>query len=322
MFLRALLRHAPPLNRFRPLAGPIVAIGGGMTIAGLLGSSVHAEVIDDAREIQSLLYGRAIKSDKVLEIRHHAEAAVPGGAMGRSRFIRAFNDLGVDDDRTVDHFFDCHDKDENGRVPFENFLASVAIVGKPMSQAHSKLNFIIECCKQDAGHIETEEFKRIVRALMETHEKFVIREIPPPAVPWSGKYFWDKLSWKVAASTEDKTGRKPGEPAWTGKSQVARLLREYHGEKLPEEANRPTFHQSVESVAEALTDRIRKQIIHDSKTASLPLNKVKNLMCTDASDAQFLRSLCEGTHIDHFTGTHHYHMTMDNVTMPDGSTLL
>eukprot|EP00954_Amorphochlora_amoebiformis_P011947 933159-Amorphochlora_amoeboformis.AAC.1 len=85
--------------------------------------------------------GRAIKSDKVLEIRHHAEAAVPGGAMGRSRFIRAFNDLGVDDDRTVDHFFDCHDKDENGRVPFENFLASVAIVGKPMSQAHSKLNF-------------------------------------------------------------------------------------------------------------------------------------------------------------------------------------
>jgi len=55
---------------------------------------------------------------------------------------------------------------------------------------------------------------------METHEKFVIREIPPPAVPWSGKYFWDKLSWKVAASTEDKTGRKPGEPAWTGKSQV------------------------------------------------------------------------------------------------------
>mmetsp|Transcript_16722 Transcript_16722/g.25159 ORF Transcript_16722/g.25159 Transcript_16722/m.25159 type:complete len:320 (+) Transcript_16722:97-1056(+) len=314
LFRAALMRRT--FSRLRPFVVPF-SLATGMGIATAFGKGDRkAEIHEDIQELHHHFWGNDVEPSKVRAIGKHASTSCPSGGMCKTRFVRAFNDLGVRDDKAIEFFFDGLSKDKYGCVSFNDFIASIAIIGKPHTNPVDKLQFVIHCCDDGNGKISKHKLRDVLRSLMDTRERYVVAEVKPT--------WWSLTFGRFIASASTPQEHEPkideNQPLWVRSSQIGKMANKVDlGKDVRLKGS--NYREGISKLSADMADRISINVSGEV-SQDLSIKELCRWAKRGDREAQFLTSLCEGGEIGCFTHTTHYLDSCDSVYMLDGTTVM
>jgi len=272
-----------------------------------------------AVDMRRQMEGKDIDADKVALLRRHAKK----GMMNRQQFAKAMYELGIDDDEIIESYFECYDKNHDGTISFEEFAAGVAMVGMHREEVKDQLRFVFECCDiLGNGVVSREELRRIIHALMITHERVVVKH------GHDRSYFAaSPIMDNVILDMDLGQHPDPHHNGWKSSDQLARL-RVVHNE-FPDLKDAP-MEECLRSMSTELSNQIFDEVQwmqnkkKGQKQQNLTFDQFSQWAKAGSQDATFLLSLFEEfqkEQLVHFTETEAYLRDFDNVLLFDGSTL-